>query len=116
MRLITEPFFRSRAGTKVDDTAAEALVPLEVDGYGAPSSNAWSVVMKGRAEDIHQIAGLTDTVDLPLCPWQSGEKTRFIRVVPVLITGRRFSGGRARYLGDAAVGREAFSGEIIPAS
>ena len=32
-----------------------------------------------------------DTVALPLFPWQDGEKKRFIRIHPDLITGRRFA-------------------------
>lgn len=46
--------------------------------------------MKGRAGAIDQVHDLMDTVDLPLFPWQGGEKNRFIRIQPDLITGRRF--------------------------
>lgn len=82
--------FRSHEGTKVDSALAAAPVALEIDGYDASSSTAWSVVVKGRAENIHQIQDLMNTVDLPLFPWQAGQKNRFIRIVPALITGRRF--------------------------
>lgn len=82
--------FRSHEGTKVDSAIADAPVALEIDGYDASTSTAWSVVVKGRAEGIHQIQEVMDTVDLPLFPWQAGQKNRFIRIVPALITGRRF--------------------------
>ena len=46
---------------------------------------------KGRAGAISQVHDLMDTVDLPPFPWQAGEKKRFIRIHPDLITGRRFA-------------------------
>lgn len=82
--------FRSREGTKVFGALSDAPVALEVDGYDPPTSKAWSVVAKGRAGAISQVHDLMDTVDLPLFPWQAGEKKRFIRIHPDLITGRRF--------------------------
>ncbi|MCW2133189.1 pyridoxamine 5'-phosphate oxidase family protein [Arthrobacter sp. VKM Ac-2550] len=82
--------FRSRDGTKVSNALSDAPVALEIDGYDASFSMAWSVVVKGRAEDIHQAQDLIDTMDLRLFPWQAGEKNRFLRIVPDLVTGRRF--------------------------
>ena len=78
-------------GTKVFGALSDAPVALEVDGYDPPTSKAWSVVAKGRAGAISQVHDLMDTVDLPLFPWQAGEKKRFIRIHPDLITGGRFA-------------------------
>ncbi|CAG7619138.1 pyridoxamine 5'-phosphate oxidase family protein [Rhodococcus opacus] len=82
--------FRSGRGTKVSAALSDAPVALEVDGYEAPSREAWSVVIKGRAEGIREIDELMDTVDLPLFPWQAGAKNLFIRLVPTHVSGRRF--------------------------
>ncbi|CAG7638281.1 pyridoxamine 5'-phosphate oxidase family protein [Rhodococcus opacus] len=82
--------FRSGSGTKVSAALSDAPVALEVDGYETSSREAWSVVIKGRAEGIQEIDELMDTVDLPLFPWQGGAKNLFIRLVPTLVTGRRF--------------------------
>lgn len=82
--------FRSREGTKVFGALSGAPVALETDGYEASTSKAWSVVVKGRAGAIGQIHDLMDTVDLPLFPWQAGEKNQFVRIQPDLVTGRRF--------------------------
>ncbi|MFD3430232.1 pyridoxamine 5'-phosphate oxidase family protein [Nocardia fluminea] len=82
--------FRSAPGTKVSAALSDALVALEVDGYLSDSREAWSVVIKGRAEGIREIGDLMDTVDLPLFPWQPGTKNLFIRLVPTSATGRRF--------------------------
>jgi hypothetical protein len=82
--------FRSRTGTKVSAALSDSPVALEADGYDAGTAEAWSVVIRGRAEEISTGSDLMDTIGLPLFPWQAGEKGRFIRIVPTTTTGRRF--------------------------
>lgn len=82
--------FRTAEGTKASAALGDSAVALETDGPDAESGTAWSVVVKGRAEQITDTAGLMDTVRLPLFPWQGGEKGMFIRIVPTEVTGRRF--------------------------
>lgn len=82
--------FRTAAGTKVSAALGESAVALETDGPDPASGTAWSVVVKGRAKQITDTAGLMDTVRLPLFPWQGGEKGKFVRIVPTEVTGRRF--------------------------
>jgi hypothetical protein len=82
--------FRSRAGTKVSSALSDSQVAFEADGYDAEAAEAWSVVIRGNAEEIRSGQDLIDTIDLPLFPWQAGEKGRFIRIVPTITTGRRF--------------------------
>jgi uncharacterized protein len=82
--------FRSAAGTKVSAAVADSPVALEADGYDQESAEAWSVVVKGDAEEVAGGQELLDTVDLPLFPWQGGDKGRFIRIVPTTTSGRRF--------------------------
>ena len=82
--------FRSKAGTKVSAALADSPVALEADGYDAGTAQAWSVVIRGQAEEIRSGSDLIDTLDLPLFPWQAGEKGRFIRIVPTTTSGRRF--------------------------
>jgi uncharacterized protein len=82
--------FRSRAGTKVSAALSDSPVALEADGYDPETATAWSVVIRGNAEEISSGPDLLDTIDLPLFPWQAGDKGRFIRIVPAVTTGRRF--------------------------
>ena len=82
--------FRSGAGTKVSAALCDAPVALEADGYDQETAEAWSVVIRGKAEAISSGPDLLGTVDLPLFPWQAGEKGRFIRIVPTTTSGRRF--------------------------
>jgi uncharacterized protein len=81
--------FRTAAGTKL--TAALAgPVAVEADGYEQQSGEAWSVVLKGRAQQILDVDELHDSFDLPLFPWQPGRKGAFVRIEASSVTGRRF--------------------------
>jgi hypothetical protein len=82
--------FRSRAGTKVSAALSDSPVAMEADGYDAETAEAWSVVIRGNAEEISGGQDLIATVDLPLFPWQAGDKGRFVRIVPTTTSGRRF--------------------------
>src|SRR5215212_544 len=82
--------FRSRAGTKVSAALSDSPVALEADGYDAETAEAWSVVIRGNAEEIRGGPELIETIGLPLFPWQAGDKGRFIRIVPTTTSGRRF--------------------------
>ncbi|MET0764616.1 MAG: pyridoxamine 5'-phosphate oxidase family protein [Blastococcus sp.] len=82
--------FRSSAGTKVSAALSDSPVALEADGYEAETAQVWSVVIRGNAEEIRG-QDLIGTLDLPLFPWQAGDKGRFIRIVPVTTSGRRFT-------------------------
>ena len=82
--------FRSGAGTKLSAALSDAPVALEADGYDTASAEAWSVVIRGNAEEIRG-QDLLDTIDLPLFPWQAGNKGRFVRIIPSTTSGRRFA-------------------------
>ena|SRR5579875_1803253 len=81
--------FRTAEGTKLAAIATRALVAFEADGYDPAVGEAWSVVAKGRAEEIKTHEAL-ETTTLPLFPWHSAPKHRFVRIVPEEISGRRF--------------------------
>ena len=81
--------FRTAEGTKLAG-AAQRDVAFEADGYEPETGEAWSVVVKGRGEEISRGHELLDTTGLPLFPLHAGAKPRFVRVVPDEISGRRF--------------------------
>jgi nitroimidazol reductase NimA-like FMN-containing flavoprotein (pyridoxamine 5'-phosphate oxidase superfamily) len=88
--------FRSDKGTKLL-AAVGQQVAYEVDGYDDATGEAWSVVLKGRANEVRQLHDVIETVDLPLFPWQGGVKPRFVRIEVDEVTGRRFArAGRGR--------------------
>jgi nitroimidazol reductase NimA-like FMN-containing flavoprotein (pyridoxamine 5'-phosphate oxidase superfamily) len=82
--------FRTGVGTKLAAATACPNVAFEADGYDSESGEAWSVVVKGHAEEITTMPEVLDAVTMPLFPWHAGPKHRFVRIVPVDISGRRF--------------------------
>ncbi len=82
--------FRTAEGTKLAAAVLGASVAFEVDGYDADAGEAWSVVIKGRAEEIERMQEVFDALDLPLFPWHAGPKHRFVRIAPDDVSGRRF--------------------------
>ncbi|WP_347110878.1 pyridoxamine 5'-phosphate oxidase family protein [Paenarthrobacter sp. S56] len=82
--------FRTGAGTKYW-SALKARSALEIDGYEAAGSKAWSVVVKGRATVILEQHELRNAQMLALDPWQPGSKNHFVRLTPESVTGRRFT-------------------------
>jgi nitroimidazol reductase NimA-like FMN-containing flavoprotein (pyridoxamine 5'-phosphate oxidase superfamily) len=81
--------FRTGPGSKLS-AASSHLVAFEVDGYDAETNQAWSVVIKGRAEEIKQLYERIESVELPLFPWHADPKLHFVRIVPDTISGRQF--------------------------
>ena len=82
--------FRSGPGTKLDAVLSGTPVAFEADALEASTSVVWSVMVRGRAEQITRSVDLMDTGDLPLKPWHPGDKAAFVRITPTEITGRRF--------------------------
>lgn len=86
--------FRTAAGTKLVNCLG-APVAFEADGYDVDTGQAWSVVVKGVANEIREREAVIEALALPLFPWLTSTKPRFVRIDPVSVSGRRFtvSGG-----------------------
>lgn len=82
--------FRTGAGTKLAAAVLGRGVAFEVDGYDPFAGDAWSVVVKGRAREIENMAEYFEAEDLPLFPWHASAKPDFVRIDPEQVTGRRF--------------------------
>ncbi|HZB40295.1 MAG TPA: pyridoxamine 5'-phosphate oxidase family protein [Ilumatobacter sp.] len=80
--------FRTAEGTKLAAAVLGESVAFETDGES--DGEAWSVVIKGRALEIERMYELFDALELPLYPWHVGPKHRFVRILPEVVTGRRF--------------------------
>ena len=87
--------FRTAEGTKLAAALAGGPVAFEVDGYDDRLGSAWSVVLKGRAVQLESIEEVLASEELPLFPWQSGEKNHFMRIEPAQTSGRSFIINRA---------------------
>lgn len=83
--------FRTGTGTKLDAVQGEFPVAMEADGVNPETGVAWSVVIRGKAELLTKTDDVLATFSLPLFPWEAGHKDHFVRVVPMSISGRRFT-------------------------
>src|SRR4051794_36115079 len=94
--------FRTAEGTKLAASVLGESVAFEVDGEH--EGEAWSVVLKGCAVEIEKMYDLFDAVELPLYPWHAAPKHRYVRIVPEMVTGRRFrvSDRASAHLGEPA--------------
>jgi len=82
--------FRSAAGTKLAGAVLNRFVAFEIDGYRPSDRTAWSVVVKGQARSIEKMQDVFEAEDLPLYPWLAWDKPNFVRIDPMVVTGRRF--------------------------
>lgn len=91
--------FRTADGTKLASIGDGYSAAFEVDGTDN-DDHAWSVVVKGTAHVISRREELFDIFDLDVTPWHDGEKPTFVRVSPVLVTGRHFAVSASRLQGE----------------
>ena len=82
---------RTDEGTKLDVASRGARVAFEVDGVDEATCTGWSVLVRGEAVEVTDQAELARVRELPLYPWAPGAKTRYVRILPTLLTGRRIA-------------------------
>jgi nitroimidazol reductase NimA-like FMN-containing flavoprotein (pyridoxamine 5'-phosphate oxidase superfamily) len=83
--------FRTEQGQKLRGLDRSPSVCFEVDGYNEEKSSGWSVLIKGRAQEVVSVVEERHLHDLDLRYWGVGPKPIWIRVEPAEVTGRRIS-------------------------
>jgi nitroimidazol reductase NimA-like FMN-containing flavoprotein (pyridoxamine 5'-phosphate oxidase superfamily) len=99
--------FRTDPGTKLAGLAGTPNVSFEVDELDPATRTGWSVVVKGRAKQMRQLADPDErhrVEQLPLRHWYAGPKRHSIRIVPAEVTGRRIERSHDRPDGLPTVG------------
>lgn len=83
--------FRTSPGTKLA-AVGKTAVAFEVDGWDPESGSGWSVVAKGRTEEITTNPGRVaeHLRCVPVQPAAPGDRWHWIGIKPLEITGRRF--------------------------
>jgi uncharacterized protein len=76
-------------GPTLDHLADRAKVVFEIDGED--EQGAWSVLVRGRAEEVSDPTELERLRALPLRPWAPGERAHYLRVLASSISGRRIA-------------------------
>ena len=81
--------FRTDRGSKLSASERQDLVAFEADDYDPKTRTGWSVLIKGRAEVVHEDSEIQRLSQLGLRPWVTAVEHPFwIRIRPVSITGR----------------------------
>jgi hypothetical protein len=81
--------FRSDEGTKLEVASRGGRVGFGVDGVEEATRTGWSVLVRGEAAEVTDPAELARVRRLPLSPWAPGAKSRYVRILPTVLTGRR---------------------------
>lgn len=81
--------FRTAEGTKFSALFVDHDVAFEVDGVDPAAGEAWSVVIKGRALEI-PVYDMPDDAAAWRFPWGTSRRSRYVRITPDEISGRRF--------------------------
>ncbi|GAA1783058.1 pyridoxamine 5'-phosphate oxidase family protein [Agromyces lapidis] len=81
--------FRTAAGTKLLALTVQRKVVFQIDGVDG--DEAFSVVVKGDAEQIDRAPELEAAERLGVRSWAPGEKNRWVRITPRDIQGRAFA-------------------------
>jgi uncharacterized protein len=81
--------FRSDEGTKLDAAVDAAPATFEIDGADERTRTGWSVVVRGRLEEVTDPGEVDRLARLPLQPFAGGNRERFLRVVAAQVSGLR---------------------------
>ncbi|GAA4368712.1 pyridoxamine 5'-phosphate oxidase family protein [Agromyces bauzanensis] len=89
--------FRTSPGTKLIELTIHEGVAFEVDGF--TDAEAFSVVVKGTAEQFDRRGEVEAAEKLGVTPWAPEEKTRWVRITPREVSGRTFQRRRVAPVG-----------------
>lgn len=80
--------FRTAPGTKLLELTIRQRVVFEIDG--ADAHDAFSVVVKGTAEEFDRDADVLAAERTGVTPWAPEPKDRWVRIRPTSVSGRTF--------------------------
>ena len=83
--------FRTAEGTKLISAAINNHVVFEVDDHNV--AEGWSVVVKGIARSLRTDEQIEDAERAQVLSWTASEKSHYVRILPQMVTGRRFQFG-----------------------
>lgn len=80
--------FRTAQGSKLFELTVNDEVLFEVDDH--TDTDAWSVIVRGRAHPLDTSAEVERADTLGLRPWIPTLKYHYVRIVPTSLSGRAF--------------------------
>lgn len=88
-----EVLFRTVPGTKLDAAIRRVVVAFEADGYDVATGEAWSVLVRGVAEEITDPGRKSEADRLMPRSWAFGDSADHLVRIPItVVTGRRLRG------------------------
>lgn len=81
--------FMTAEGTKFGAAVLGTSVAFEIDAADPMFHTGWSVMVRGVAAEIESAEERTAAEGLPLAPWSNSPKTRYVRITPRAVSGRR---------------------------
>lgn len=81
--------FRTAAGTKLLELTIHGNIAFQVDGR--EGGEAYSVVVKGTAEQLETTPEIEAAESLGVRPWAPEPKDRWVRITPHAVSGRAFA-------------------------
>ncbi len=82
--------FRANRGSKLSAAERQDHVAFEADDYDPRTRTGWSVLVKGRAEVVHEDSEIQRLSHLGLYPWVTAvDRPFWIRIRPTSVTGRQ---------------------------
>ena len=92
--------FRTDPGNKLRGLGRSPSVCFQIDWFDLDQRTGWSVLVKGRAEEILDSDELQRAAHIGLEYWTFGAKDCWVQVIPVEVTGRRIHRGMAPVRGE----------------
>ncbi len=81
--------FRTTMGVKLAAAEDREAVAFQVDHVDPERRLGWSVLVRGRLDEVTDPDELDRLRDLPLDPFTGGTRDHYVRVMPASVTGRR---------------------------
>jgi uncharacterized protein len=85
---------RTAEGTKLISAAINNHVVFEADDHDV--AEGWSVIVKGIARSLRTNEDIEEAERAQILSWTTSAKTHYLRVIPEMVTGRRFQFGSPR--------------------
>ncbi|TCJ00029.1 pyridoxamine 5'-phosphate oxidase family protein [Aeromicrobium sp. IC_218] len=82
-------FWLTAAGGILARSADADQVAFQVDHHDDTFQSGWSILLRGRAEVVHDEGLAATLADRGLRPWAPGERTTLVRLRAAAMTGRR---------------------------
>jgi uncharacterized protein len=80
--------FLTAEGTKLAGAVLGLSAAFEIDAADPLFHTGWSVILRGRAEEVEKLDDIMEMESLPLQPWARGPKRHYVRITGT-VTGRR---------------------------